>query len=371
MYRNFIIFFVSLAILFLLPNGIWADTEGSYQVFSNPRGIYLLLSAGKLPENRLLKLDFVKGISIRVRWRDIEKGPSEFDWSYLDRMFSLAQKEHKKVFLRLLGGFWAPRWIYQKGVPSFEIELQGTGPAASAFFQRYGKKVKLPKVWDETYIKYWTSFIKAVGKRYADRNNLVLVHLSGPTFFSAELIMARNQEELKTLLDRGFSEDKLLNAWQKTFMYFSNAFPRQYLALNVHYVIKERPELVKKIFKLARSSLGSRLALQGNWLSPRHIHWLKAKDRLKNPPDEFFLRLFRKAREVGIIIGFQTAAPLTLIAERKGVPPKKFFRIVKRMLLVTCKLGACYLELYPEDISNELLWPLWRRFSSHCAISER
>jgi hypothetical protein len=40
---------------------------------------------------------------------------TEYDWSYIDTVASLAQQYGKKFSICVIGGFNAPSWVYQNG----------------------------------------------------------------------------------------------------------------------------------------------------------------------------------------------------------------------------------------------------------------
>jgi len=334
-----------------------------------PKGIFLLLSAGSFPPSFLLEENFIQGISVRVRWKDVEKSPGKYDWSYLDKIFELAQREHKKVFLRLLGGFWSPSWIYRKGVPFFEIKLHGKGFVAKSFINKYGDQIKLPVVWDKRYLELWASFVKVVGKKYNSKPELVLVHLSGPTFFSAEIILARNKKEFERLKTVGFNSTQFLKAWEKTIKIFKEAFPNKPLALNVHYVIKEDSlKLYVKLFELSYKILKDCLVIQGNWFSPRHILWL---DRTSKIPDKEMFLLFCRAHKYKIPIGFQEAFPFSKAMKRHHLSINKTKRIRKKLLKLLLKLDIQYIEIYLEDIQDPFWKELWENFQFQKNFVER
>jgi len=305
--------------------------------------IYLLLPAGKLPPEKFFDFRFLDGISVRVRWQDVEKTPGSYDWSYLDQVFKLARQYKKKVSLRLLGGYFAPEWIYKRQVPSFIVDLKTPKTElARKFLASHGHSLRLPAVWSIPYLRLWQNFVQAVGERYSQRPELTLVHLSGPGFFSAELILARNQDELELLKKNGFDEQKLLRVWQQLFLLFQRNFGDRVYALNVHYVIKGQIGLTKKIIVRAYKVFGPSLAIQGNWLDFDYV----AKEQKRRD----LLSLFKKAQKRGITIGFQTVGPILKQCGSKGLDRKRSLRYLQRTLKVGCRLSARYFELYPQDL---------------------
>ncbi len=359
-FRNKVAIIIIGVTLFELSfSSILKDGQKMYLNGEVPKDVFLLLPAGAYPSKDLLKEDFIDGISVRVHWKDIEKSPGKYDWEYLDNIFEVAERENKKVSLRLLGGFWSPSWIYDKGVPYLNVKIQGKGFAAEPFIKKYEENIKLPVVWNEKYLKLWSSFVKAVGERYGSRPNLVLVHLSGPTFFSAEVILARNPEELEKIKAHGFSEKVILRAWEETIETFKIAFPNQTLALNVHFIIKGT-NLHVKLVRLAYKLLKTRLAIQGNWLSPEHVFLLNGSGEGKKSE---MLRLFYEVQKKGVLIGFQEVWPFCVILEKQRLPISKE-EIRKRLFILFQRLQVSYIEIYPKDIKDRFWRKLWESFDS-------
>ena len=85
----------------------------------------------------------VDGISIRQPWRELEKSPGVFDWSYLDSEVRRAADADKVVLLRILSeGPGTPSWIFEKGVQTLSYENQNR-------FQEGGSG-RIAVYWDPT-----------------------------------------------------------------------------------------------------------------------------------------------------------------------------------------------------------------------------
>lgn len=293
----------------------------------SPCGIFLLLKAGEIPPQELLKDPFVEGISVRVRWRDVEPEPGRYDWSYLDSIFDLSERYDKKVMLRILAGYWSPQWLYESGIPILK-----------AYFR--GQEVRFPAVWDERYMYYFSRLVREVGKRYGNHPRLILVHMSGPTIFSAEPILARNSKELKTIESHGFSPYSILERWKETARLFKETFPNRVLSLNIHYVIDADTTLLSKLLKEIEEIIPlGYLSIQGNWLGV---------DFVEQHPDLFHMVL--KHKESGGIVGFQTIAPLLKRARSRGMDRKRAREYVESTLQLAKRVQANYLEVYPSDV---------------------
>jgi hypothetical protein len=296
------------------------------------KGIYLLLKSNEYPQDVILNKSFISGISVRVHWSDLEPLPEEFKWDYLDMIFNIARKSGKKVFLRILGGYWSPEWIYDKGVQKIQIEYKG-------------QNIIFPVVWDQIYLKCWDKLIKALGQRYADRKELVLVHLSGPTVFSAEPILARNNIELNQLMEKGFTYDGIIKAWITTAGSFKHAFQRIPLTLNIHYIIKGNINLTERLVMELKGVLGRRLALQGNWLDYDYV----------NEHGDLSGIIKQLKIENGSITGFQTISSLFKRCRVKGMNKDETIDYIKKTFDLALDLNINYLEVYPVDVMPEFM----------------
>ncbi len=206
--------------------------------------------------------------------------------------------------------------------------------------------------------------------RYKEQNSLVLVHLTGPTFFSAEPILARNSEELNLIKTHGFSKEKILKAWQEIISTFKESF-HQPLALNIHYIIKSNTylSLPEKIINIAQNLLGNRLIIQGNWFSPKHVIAFVMSKPL---PDSKLIKLVKSSNTRGL----QEVVPFTkLITFYKNKYCSKLLThpyIHKLLDKLSCssyyrsffeKFGIDYIEIYPDDLN--LFLPHSKTLHSH------
>ena len=67
-----------------------------------PRGVFSLARESEPADPAVLRDADVDGISIRQPWRELEKSPGVFDWSYLDSEVRRAADADKVVLLRIL-----------------------------------------------------------------------------------------------------------------------------------------------------------------------------------------------------------------------------------------------------------------------------
>ncbi len=224
------------------------------------KGVYSLMKGMEPVNPAVLRLPFVEGVSIRIHWDDIEPEEGRFDWSYLDNALHEVEKANKKAMVRILPGIHSPEWIYKKGIASIEFK------DANPHHKTYGKLLRMPVPWDESYIKEWTKFVNVLGKRYGSNDALVLVHMAGPTASSAEMHIPKKGEGKTLIQEAGYSRDKIVEAWREVIDAYSNAFPQKALALNIAVPFR-RDGALEEVVQYAVSKMGKRLCVQGNWLS--------------------------------------------------------------------------------------------------------
>ena len=225
------------------------------------KGVYSLMEVSAPVELSVLKLSFVEGVSIRARWSEIEPQEGKFDWSYLDNALSEVKKANKMAMLRVLPGASSPQWIYNKGVAT--MEYTGTDPSQK---KTYGKKLRAPVPWDETYIREWIKFVDILGKRYSSNDALVLIHMAGPTVGSAEMHLPKGKEVGKLTEAAGYSKEKIVNAWKKVMDAYLTVFSGKALALNIAVPFKNDGTL-DEVVQYGISKIGTRFCVQGNWLT--------------------------------------------------------------------------------------------------------
>ena len=114
----------------------------------------------------------VTGVAIRVYWSAVKStSMTEYDWSYIDAVSSLAQQYGKKFSLCVIGGFNAPSWVYQNGPDgngSTKFTISGNGISGV-----------MPAPWDSNFQRRWSTFLAATGARYNARPELAYVVVTG------------------------------------------------------------------------------------------------------------------------------------------------------------------------------------------------
>lgn len=187
---------------------------------------------------------YTTGVDLAIQWCNIEPRPNVFDWKPLDRLFAEAaprkdDPDGKFVDLTIIPGFESPAWA-----------LRGVPKVTSSY--AYGRPVRarrLPQPWNNTYLNRWFAFLAAVAGRYGDKSEFRMVEAAGPTSVSTEMTLpdwpsprdtglpatlnhvTLDYSDLNMWSAWGYSEPKLIGAWDRVFARYRRLFPNQYIGL--------------------------------------------------------------------------------------------------------------------------------------------
>lgn len=168
---------------------------------------------------------YISGVALQIHWSDLEPIKGKPDWSKLDALFAAAQKSKKWVQLFIFPGFFSPAWAL-KGVQTDQFPLP-YGPGA-------GTVATLPMPWDTKYLNRWFAFVKLLSARYGQTPSFRVIAAAGPTTVSDEATLPKNTpDDLKKWKNDGYTPDKYVQAWRKTFQIYYANFPNQYISLSV------------------------------------------------------------------------------------------------------------------------------------------
>lgn len=317
----------------LLPDRTTAKVPGSEDLNNSEagrvKGIYSLTKVNGEFDPRILTFPFVEGVSVRVRWSKLEPEHKKYNWEYIDRILTQVSGTGKKVMIRVLPGVSSPVWIYEKGVSKVEFT-----PHRERKRVKFGNQVTTPLMWDKKYIGLWNEFIGAFAERYKDNSSIVMVHMSGPTVYSAEMHLLKSKDGKKLLRNAGYTRNKVVGAWRSVIDNYSQNFSKIMLSLNISLPLKKDGTL-EEVLDYSISKLGNRLAVQGNWL--------KAKTKTGFLPYDLISALSEKDNEIEI--GFQMAWSSKNSTESQGT--------IKESVSRGLKVNAGYFELYQVDILDE------------------
>lgn len=293
------------------------------------KGIYSLTKVNGEFDPRILTLPFVEGVSVRVRWSRLEPEYKKYNWEYIDRILTQVCGTGKKVMIRVLPGVSSPVWVYDKGVSKVEFT-----PHRERKRVKFGNQVMTPLMWDKKYIGLWNEFIGAFAERYRGNSSIVMVHMSGPTVYSAEMHLLKSKDGKELLKNAGYSRSKIVDAWRSVIDNYSENFNKIMLSLNISLPLRKDGTL-EEVLDYSISKLGTRLAVQGNWL--------KAKTKAGFLPYDLISGLSEKDNEIEI--GFQMAWSSKNSIDSQGT--------IKESVSKGLRVNAGYFELYQVDILDE------------------
>jgi hypothetical protein len=233
-----------------------------------------------------LQLPHIAGLTIRARWSWLHLGEGKFDFSFLD-----SQVER----CRQIGGDW------YRGAP-------------------------VP--WSPELSKYYGELVAELGRRYAEDPLLVGVHVTGPTFPSAEMHPAPGIESVK-----GYSDQKMLDAWAGAIDQYAAAFPSNACILSIS-VRRPANRYLSKTIDHGRAKLGQRMTLQHNAL--------KAGTQLLAPHH----RVIAEQHERGVRVGFE------MVSAAANNPTRFGSSDVMDGVKIGKAAGGTYFDIYPPDLSH-------------------
>jgi len=236
-----------------------------------PDGLVAVLTTEDLSNpswRRAVKNPSISGVALQIRWSDIEQVQGKPDWTKLDDVFDAAHASGKWVQLLVFPGFFSPAWALASG-------SDGT-PKTDIFPVQYGPEhntpLPLPMPWDTVYLKRWYKFLEELSDKYGTSPAFKVMACSGPTSVSAEFTLPSTPKDVKQWQADGYTPDKWVDAWQKTFKACNTDFPNQFVSLSFGAGLpinnqgkidqSERQGTKQTIIDEGMKALGHRFALQ-------------------------------------------------------------------------------------------------------------
>jgi hypothetical protein len=289
----------SVAILLLV--GLFVVT-GHCLAQQVPLGYFVLQGVDKNNvKDAALRAPSVTGLSIRVSWASLDNGPY-FQWGWLDSQVQRCRVLGKRYMLRMSTGQSSPRWIqgaWYNGAP-------------------------LP--WNTAAQDALADAIAALGSRYSGDPLLVGVHLtSTANHASSEMHIAPGLTSVN-----GYSDAKMIDAWETAIDSYGAAFPNCALILNATLEPNHRGGITHPVIAYCQQRLGFRATFQHNSL--------KASTPIGARHHQLILGLGLDSWR----IGFQMASASSSRARFGGSLQEAIERAP----------GASYFELYQDDVGQ-------------------
>jgi hypothetical protein len=302
-----------LAVLVACCCGVAGGDEAAPAIRS-PRGYFALqpgdpvvLQAGskRLMSDEQLKLPQVAGLTIRARWAWLHPGDGQFDFSFLDAQVERCGRIGKRYKLLVMtGANCSPEWIggaWHRGAP-------------------------VP--WSPELAKHYGELVAELGEKYAGDPLLAGVHITGPTFPSAEMHPAPGIEGVA-----GYSDAAMIAAWSAAIDAYAAAFPETACILSIS-VKPPAVRYLEQVVEHGKKSLGKRFTLEHNALkSSTH----------PNAPHHVYIASQAK---LGVRVGFE------MVCAAANNPGRFGSRDIMDGIARGKAAGGVYFDIYPPDLAG-------------------
>jgi hypothetical protein len=261
---------------------------------------------------------YVKGILVRVSWKDMEGVDDTYNWSLIDNQLTLARSYNKKVSLAVGGGPNTPAWLYALGVDTIHYNLPFSG--------------SIPVPWNSIFLDKWTSFISKLGNRYKNDTTIQLVYITNASTNGFEMQLPFNPVPSYTSI--GYSEQKVIDSWKRVMDTFNTAFPNHYLTNDFHPVNSSNL-IADSLYAYGKNAIGNRYGANGWWFTQNNTS-------VYAPQYAILQNAGIDNRFSGIQMAYSgTASPGSF--GTGGLPAA---------LQLTSANNICYCEVWNSDITN-------------------
>ncbi|MFH1118329.1 MAG: T9SS type A sorting domain-containing protein [Bacteroidota bacterium] len=191
---------------------------------------------------------YVKGILVRVSWKDIEPMDNTYYWALIDNQITAAQSYGKKISLAIGGGPNCPSWLYSLGTQSISYTVPFNGT--------------MPIPWDTTFLTKWTEFITETGNHYQNNSTIQLVYITNSTANGFEMQLPFDPTPAFNSI--AYTDQKVINSWKQIIDIFNVSFPNHYLTNDFHPV-NSGNMVSDSIYTYAKQNIGNRYGANAWW----------------------------------------------------------------------------------------------------------
>lgn len=230
---KFIISYFILSFIIDLKSNAYEGLDMQNPGSTEEKGIFCLYWGTAMDQNyraridSVLSLEYIRGLSLYIPWRDFEPQNSNFKWDYLDIPLEEVLKHGKSVCFGLTVAAQSPEWLKDT---ARTFTFVHTHPAVG--------EQTAPVPWDSVYFTFLSRTIRAIGNRYDGNQNIYYITINGPsTLYGVETNwpLKYNLMSEEDIIDMDFSLQKFERAWKDHIDLFFDAFPNTRLALGLHH----------------------------------------------------------------------------------------------------------------------------------------
>lgn len=302
-----------------------------------PRGVFSLGSMGVPADPSVLTNPLVDGISIRQAWRELERSPGVYDWSFLDSEISRAARAGKFVLLRVLSeGPSTPQWALD-GVQTFRYQDRN---------RYHGERSGLIAVyWDKNYLARKKAMIRAVGAHVSDNPAVRVVAAICASSHSGDWAVPHSPFDIANWYAIGYSPERMVDVCKQIIDVTMQAFPQQCVTLSVGRNGRLDPDpnyVARAAVQYGRSHYSGRFITQKNSLT--------AVTPLPGAPD---LKHFEVLREsgpnvAGQMLWYSYGDPTC--RNNGGRAPCDPEATLRRAVDVGLAYNMKFIEIYQQDV---------------------
>lgn len=315
--RNFIKLFFGLAFFVLFhsisaqpnyaaPTGVWCSCPPTTGVGD---GSVIPAVATK---------SYVKGILVRVAWKDIETVDNSYNWTLIDNQIAAAELYGKKIALAIGGGPNSPNWLFLQGAQSISYSIPFTGT--------------IPVPWDSIFLNKWKEFIVELGKRYASNTTIELVYITNSSANGFEMQLPFNPTPSYVTI--AYTDQKVIDSWKQIINFFNSSFPNHYLTNDFHPV-NSSTTVADDIYAYAKLNVGNRYGANGWWWTQNNINVY---------PSQY--AILQNSSATNQFTGIQMAYSGSTSSSSFGTGG------MPTALSLAVSNNICYWEIWNDDITN-------------------
>ena len=254
------------------------------------------------------------GCAYRAGWKQTEKKPGVFDWTFIDDALAFAQLNGVPFALSVTAGKTTPEWVYEEGAQRFTFPESDT-------------TLQMPVPWDTVYKERWTNFIAELGKRYGDRVSRIA--LTGINSSTQEILLPKDPGSLDDWETVGYTNDKIRQAFKDIGSRIVAAFPPSVPVAGMHgnFFLPDLPGNPDCTMDLINYAVAKwpNYAMQNNGAAGKsRTLWKGVATFQTNHP--------------GRVLGLQAGSVLSKTNAQDTVDQ-------------AAGLGAAWLEMYPPDLA--------------------
>lgn len=327
--------------LLILITTVFAVVMFGQPTYPPPSGVYCscgpttsTVGAGSV-DPAVASKSFVKGILVRIGWKDIEPSDNTYNWALLDNQINAANSYGKKISLAISGGPNSPSWLYSLGTQtiSYTIPFPGT----------------IPVLWNTTFLTKWTEFVRALGNKYKNDTTIRLVYISNATTNGIEMQLPFSPTPSYASIS--YTDQKVINSWKQVIDTFSVAFPNHYLSNDFHPVNSSNA-VADSVYNYAKLKMPNRYGANAWW-------WTQNNTTVY--PSQY--TILQNSAVTNIFTGVQMAYSATTDSASFGAGG------LHTALSLAISKGICYWEVWNQDILNPNLASLLTNSTSCSTIT--